>query len=330
MNNANWKKSFRKIPARIMQKLSRMSDHKVVVACVRKVPASVLADGTYAHLGMSIKRDTPCFLERVTPDPTSGRFSMRNVEGHEIVRKDLPMSTKTYSREAPNWGDWGNGSHEVYWNQDVYQRDFIPPKEADIGIRLLATEPDEDPVFLFRFSVEEVLNRRDTDFEAELFSNLNLLQENVGGADVFPADTDDREYLKTISVFWEILPPGERTENLAHILSKFRTPSTELRTRLLERYSLLEQLNPIAYISGTSGFQRYFGAQFADDLVVFENIEYGNALYVMFDDWEDLSKRSRLDLLRHQKRAHFERIVHRSGWQDAVTNAVRVHRRGGR
>ena len=131
-------------------------------------------------------------------------------------------------------------------------------------------------------------------------------------------------------MFWEILPPGQRTENLARILSKFRAPSKELKERVLERYMLLEKLNPIAYISGTSGFQRYFGAQFADDLVVFENLEYGNAIYVMFEDWEDLSKRSRLDLLRDGNGAHFERIVHRSGWEDAVKNVVSEHRRGGR
>ena len=325
MNKSNWKKSFRKIPARIELKLSRMSDDKVVAACVRKVPVSVLADGTYGHLGMSMNGDTPSFPERVTPEPTFGRFSLRNVEGQEIVRKDLPMITKTYSIEAPNWGDWGNGSHEVSWDRDVYQRGFIPPKEADISIRLLATESGEDPVFLFRFSIEEVLDRRDSNFETGLYGNLNLLQENVGGADVFGADADDKEYLKTISVFWEILPPGERTENLARILSKFRTPNKELKGKLLDRYTLLEKLSPIAYISGTSGFQRYFGAQFADDLVVFENLEYGNAIYVMFEDWEGLSKRSRLDLLRDQNGAHFERIVHRSRWKDAVKDIVNVH-----
>ena len=116
--------------------------------------------------------------------------------------------------------------------------------------------------------------------------------------------------------------PGERTENLARILSKFRAPSKELREKLQDRYTFLEKLKPVAYISGTSGFQRYFGAQFANDLVVFENLEYGNAIYVMFEDWERVSKRSRLDLLRDQDGAKFERVVHRFGWKDAVTEIV--------
>jgi len=91
------------------------------------------------------------------------------------------MVTKTFSAETPNWGDWSNGSHEISWDRDVYQRDFIPPKELEISIELLTTEPGESPVFVFRFRVEEVLNKKAADFEASLFSNLNLLQENRRG-----------------------------------------------------------------------------------------------------------------------------------------------------
>ena len=327
-NKFNWKKSFRKIPIRIERKLSRIPDDNLVVACVRRVPVSMVADGAYSHLGISMEEGVPIVPERIMPDPTFGRFSRWNVEGREVVRRDLPMVTKTYAIETPNWGDWGYGSHTVYWDRDVYRRDYVPPKAAEISIRLLATERNEDTLYLVRFAVEEVLSRCDSDFETQLLANLNLLQENVGGADVFSADADDREYLRTISVVWEILPPGQRDENLARILSKLRTHSNGLRARLLERYQLLEELSPIAYISGTSGFQRYFGAQFANDLVVFENLEYGNAIYVMFEDWEDLSKRSRLDLLRDQTGARFERLVHRPGWQDAVRRVVGTNRRG--
>jgi hypothetical protein len=237
-----------------------MSGDQIAVACVKKIPAAVLRAGTYGHLEMSMQGDVPVFSSRVMPQPMHGKCSQWNAQGREIVRKDLPMVTKTFSAETPNWGDWSNGSHEVYWDREVYQREVIPAKELEISIERLTTEPGNDPIFVFRFRVEEVLNKQAADFEQNLFDNLNLLQENTGASDVFPADADSVEYLKTISVFWEILPPGERTEILAPILSKFPAPSKELREKLLERYSFLEKLKPIAYISGTSGFQRYFGA----------------------------------------------------------------------
>lgn len=58
---------------------------------------------------------------------------------------------------------------------------------------------------------------------------------------------------------------------------------------------VLAQLNPQNYIAGTSGFARYFGEKLRDDLVAFENLHYGNALYVMYEDWVTLSHRSRTE-----------------------------------
>ena len=323
MSRPNWQKSFRRVPDAILARVSNFPGDEVMVSCVKKVSASELGSGTYGHLGMSIQGDHPVFPNRFMPDPSFGTYSLRNIQGQEIVRRDLPMVTKTFSAETPNWGDWSNGSHEISWDRDVYQRDFIPPKELEISIELLTTEPGESPIFVCRFRVEEVLNKKTADFEASLFSNLNLLQENTGAADVFAADADANAYLKSISVYWEILPPGERSEMLTHILAKFREPTKELREKLLDRYRVLEKLGPVAYISGTSGFQRYFGAQFADNLVVFENLEYGNAIYVMFDNWEELSKLSRIELLKNRPGFGFERIVHRAGWKDALKKLIK-------
>jgi hypothetical protein len=121
---------------------------------------------------------------------------------------------------------------------------------------------------------------------------------------------------------WEILPPGERDETIARILSGFKSPSAELRRKIAERYDLLTKLKPEAFISGTSGFRRYFGAKFSDSLVVFENLEYGNAIYAMFEDWETLSKSSRTELLTGSK-AGFTRIIHSHDWKRRLQELVK-------
>jgi hypothetical protein len=325
-NRPQWQKNFRKTPETIERKLKRLGSERIVVASAKNIRASELRAGLYSHLELGIDGDTPVIPERVVPAPMTGKYSLWNVEGREIVRRDLPMVTQTFVVETPNFGDWTYGSHEVYIPRDVYQRDFVAPKGLEISMHLLGTEAGEDSTFIIRFRVEHILSTASEDFQADLFAALNLLQENIGQVDVFTADADASEYLKTIRVYWEILPPGERTETITRILSKFREPSDELRSKLAERYALLERLKPIAYISGTSGFHRYFGAQFAENLVVFENLEYGNAIYAMFDNWEELSKLSRLELL-NSRRGDFERIVHRSGWETRLIELVRERRR---
>jgi hypothetical protein len=173
---------------------------------------------------------------------------------------------------------------------------------------------DEEPRHVFKFQVNAVLRPGSEGFDADLLYALNLLQENVGAVGIFTVDSTREDYLKTITVGWEILPPGERDDIIVKMLGRMRNPSDEAKERIAERYDVLASLKPTAYISGTSGFQRYFGAKFAENLVVFENLEYGNAIYVMFDDWEHVSQQSRLQLLKGDD-SKFVRIVHAKGWK---------------
>lgn len=55
-----------------------------------------------------------------------------------------------------------------------------------------------------------------------------------------------------------------------------------------------------------------------DDLVVFENIEYGNAIYILYDDWDEISKLSRIDLLSGRAGSNFDRIIHSGNWKEEV------------
>lgn len=56
---------------------------------------------------------------------------------------------------------------------------------------------------------------------------------------------------------------------------------------------------------------------------MFENLRYGNALYILYDDWHDISKRWRLDLLRDHD-AKFDRIPHTVDWQFKFIKIMKV------
>jgi hypothetical protein len=190
-------------------------------------------------------------------------------------------------------------------------------------MELLSTEAGADPQSVIKFQVADILNQSHPEFRELLFFDLNLLQENVGACDVFKADASLPEFLRTITVEWEILPPGDREGNLARILSG-RPPDETCRI-VTERYDTLAALRPVAFIHGRSGFRRYFGAKFAEDLVAFENIEHGNAAYVMFERWETLSQKTRLQLLAGPADG-FVRVIHRRGWQTELKAIILRHR----
>ncbi|MBO6950125.1 MAG: hypothetical protein JJ855_19295 [Rhodospirillales bacterium] len=153
-----WKQNLLKVPSAILGKIERANETTWVVAAVKKIPASDIETGTYEHLDIRFRDGVLDFPGRVLPHPKVGRWSKINVDGKEIVRKDLPMYPKTFAFEAPNWGDFSNGTHTVYNERMVYPRDLIPPKYVDIVIDLIdEQQTSAGTEFVFRFTVDEVL-----------------------------------------------------------------------------------------------------------------------------------------------------------------------------
>lgn len=320
-----WKRNLRQIPNHVLTKAKNFRTNDLIVACVKKIPESAITSGKYSHISLAITNGKLTYPNSFVPKKSMGKYSDWNVNGHEIIRHDLPKITKTYSWDSPNWGDWFLGSHEVSIDREVFKRTFIPPRLLEIQVALLGEELKDEKHFVIKFTVDEVLDTSARKFKDSLLYDLNLLQENVGAVDVFQSDAKLSDYLKTIYVHWEILPPGERDKTIRRIYAGFRTQSRELKTKLIARYDLLARLKPVAFIAGTSGFRRYFGAKFSDRLVVFENLEYGNAIYAMGDQWEKLSKMSRIDLLASDRKG-FVRIVHTTGWEPLLKKVIKQRR----
>lgn len=327
MTGPTWQKNFRSIPSAIEHKLNKIGEDDLRVACVKKIPESHIVDGIYEHLGLVIGSEGVQFPKEIIPSKNNGKYSTINIVGKENVRKDLPMITKTFTNESPNFGDWSKGSHTNYINREVYLREYISPKLQTISIELLERCNTGDKYYIFSFTVNEILNKKNSTFEYSLFHALNLLQENIGAVTIVPSDANMSDYLQTLNLNWEILPPGDSERNISRIVSGMHIKNIDVIKAIEERYSYLDKLKPIAFINGTSGFMRYFGAKFAEDLVVFENMNYGNAIYVMYENWEELSKRSRTELLSSDS-LKFDRVIHDNNWKKKLKALVEGRLKG--
>lgn len=317
-----WKQNFRKPPPSIEKALAAINTDFVVVAATKKVPTVAIDKGTYRHLGL--RRDGADIVagDPAVPKASVGRYSDRNVNGWEIVLKDEPMITKSYSWETPNFGDAATyGTHTHYQDREVYQRRFFEPRHLPIAVEILKQPDDGTGTALIKFSVECILDRNREDFADDLLFCLNLLQENTGVAGVYASNATREDFIGTIALDWEVFPPGTAAEVVKAFTSGHGMaikPSGELTSRI----KLFSSLKPKAFLRGSGSFGAYVGAQFADDLVVFENLNYGNALYVLYQNWADISKRSRLDLLKGTTK-DFDRFPHTDGWEDRFTEHMR-------
>ena len=95
----------------------------LVVGVVKRIQKNDIISGLYRHLQIITEKDNISYVENVLPYYRVGRHSNYNVNGRTIIRRDLPKVTKTYSADVPNFGDWNKGSHEMFWDRLVYQKE---------------------------------------------------------------------------------------------------------------------------------------------------------------------------------------------------------------
>ncbi len=268
------KRNIRVIPKNIHSKLRRLGN-TVVAGTSIAFTENQLKSGSIEHLGIYFDNGVNAYETSVIPDPLQGKYSLKNVFGEEIVRKDLPKETHYTEIESPNWGDSSNGTHTVRLPYEKYPRDIIPP--TLIAIEINHKQPS-DSHFIFNFRVTRILDKQSNKFDDELLFDLNLLQENLGKCGIENADKPISTYADTLIVSWEILPPGSKEETLARIF-RGKNITSDKKNVAENRYSFFISLEPKKIVTGNSTFSNYIGAMLEDDLVVFENIEYGNAIY---------------------------------------------------
>lgn len=305
-------------PARLSKavrcELDRIPGDRVVVAAVKTVSAADV--DAYADLGLRFEDGMIKSGDPVLPPPSLGLHARRNLDGWHDKRTDLPMERRTVSSWAPSWS---SGSYHLVSREiDAYPVERHPARLLTISLTVLEHLVD---AALIRFRVDQPLQRESAGFARDLLFNLRLLREAVGEAHVFDADLSDDEFARIQQVDRELLPAGSADRVLAHMARRRSVDPATLEVAR-ERLQILDRLGHDGFIVGTGRFARYFGAKFGDRLVVLENLEYGNALYLFEENREQLTQLSRTELIRRRD-ASVHRVPHLPGWQSAIRKLVR-------
>lgn len=318
-----WKRNYRKVPPNVLTALEEIEGDLIAIAATKTVARAEIERGQYAHVGLRAANGVITIDGPLLPTADAGKWSERNAHGWDRKRTDWPMVTKTYVFETPNFGDAATyGTHMHTWGREVYQHQVFEPQGMLIEPEVLQDSGGD--YVAIKFTLTPLLERTEPGFDLMLLWSLNVLQENTGVTGVFAADATRDDYIATIMLDWQIFPPGKTEEVIERLAQQPADPrnAPDFDKHVRDRVHLFERLNPTAYIRGQGGFGSYFGAQFADDLVVFENLKYAHAVYVLYEDWPTISQRSRLELLRDRD-AHFDRIIHSDDWKVRLTTLIR-------
>ncbi len=257
--------------------------------------------------------------ETVLPTPV-GHTSLFNAEGKNKINRDLPKET-LYRTAEWTWTEL-HGKDRVERTAFVdipyqrYPRIPIPPPSMEL---VLAT--DADGVRVVRTSI---IKNWKTSPDSVIHA-VNLMLELFGECLFYDAEMKRLIAAPVKRLTWNLLPPGRRPfaalkAKLAEVLADVKTGKLSFTEHRLETVNAYK---PDFAAVGNGGFRGYVVLGFVDrNLYVLESLLYGNATYVFEENWENLSKKTKAEIL--DKRLQKERLVHHKNWAVDVASLLKI------
>jgi len=164
-------------------------------------------------------------------------------------------------------------------------------------------------------SADAESNKHVINMMLELFGSCEIVLENL--AELSPAA--ERR------VNWAMLPPGEHPWDhiVSHVEKVFSKKSPTVASAVLLRQEIIRSFEPTSIYRGLAGFSDYIAYTFpSQQIVVLESVFYGNALYVLGDNWEAVSRLTKSEIINGG--LALERIIHSKGWVANLASALRA------
>lgn len=241
----------------------------------------------------------------------SGPATSFNAHGKEVVRRDLPMETRSQMINT-SWQDWHGQTHYGIQIRDyeAYPRDLIPPPEEFLtGMR-----KDGHIVAASR------IVSRDED-EADIVNILNVFLECFPSFEIVRPDLTEPAEIRKLN--WKILPKGQYPFDRARqaLEDYLQRLSEDDRATATERIRAITRHSPDFVAVGVGGFSDYVVFGFTGRRrYVLESPNTGNATYIFRDEWEEISRLTKREIL--QGNLQEDRLVHNTRWHRAVNDAI--------
>ena len=243
-----------------------------------------------------------------------GKISEFNSNGKVIIRKDLPKVSESRMgwRE---WKDWHGNPHSGIQirTTKIYPRELVlPPSEY------LTVLPS--PMGLLVCSRPLTLTQ---DSEEAIVHVINLYLELFGDLQIVDEKLENAAAIQVKRLNWKVLPPGpypfaRAKQELSEFINGL---APEVKPVIEDRIKAITHYNPDFIAVGIGGFKDYVVFGFSkNDTYVLESPSIGNATYIFKNDWQELSLRTKKEILDGS--LHEARIIHNHRWRVGIRDVI--------
>lgn len=238
----------------------------------------------------------------------------RNIQGRLIIHKDQLKEPHSYTILWTREQWCGRGMTETVTTPVTrtvmrYPRTLLPAE----GIEISLIEDERGARY---FATEMILHEN----SERWVTAANVMLEIFGQCQAVHSETLSSLVFATRRVNWKFLPQGKRS------WSEIRQPMEEVlqresriaqRERARDRLASFNAREPSQIVIGQGGFHGYVAFCFPDyGFSILESIYFGNATYVLGEDWETLSQLSKTEIISED--LALSRIIHDQFWEGAI------------
>lgn len=240
-----------------------------------------------------------------------GPVTKFNAEGRNDLLKDLPK--ETYYHDACI-KDWHGYYHYVDMPGKRYQRKHIDGPCQEVSLIAIGDK---------NYAISDYLPNT-LEGKALITHVVNLFLEIFGVCTIL-----DKKKCPMVSsaplkrANWQILPEGEIVwEHVNQYAGNIQDASELVGQLQKHRFMTIIKYKPDEVYYGNGGFHGYLVFVFKKkNMVLMENMIYGNATYVFRDNWAELSKLSKAEIIKQNLQE--KRLVHRGNWPYLIMNLLK-------
>ena len=271
-----------------------------------RVKVDELSQDKVINIGFSKKLEVG---EMVVPK-VIGPITYFNVYGKEIIKKNEKEDRDIY--RPYHIMDWHGQYHDgiAYEKRKCYKREFINPYEME----LIIVEQKE---------TKYVTNKEISKDANKLKFAMNLLLEIFGEFEIV-YNEEKINYGEIKRLNWNILPRGKYPwEKLYPYIKNNLDNMQETKAKVAKKnIEKITQYNPKFVAIGRSGFSGYIIYGFnKENKVILESMEINNATYVLNENWENISKLTKAEILKNN--LHEKRIIHTKRWNEEIETVIK-------
>ncbi len=245
-----------------------------------------------------------------------GSVSRFNANGKFELLRNEPKEAYSIDREM-EWLAYGKHpqSKLITFTYNRFQRKLIDAPAQELIVMI---DKDNNKIIsskLIKFTQEnKSLIKHKVNLFLELFGECQLVDKNLISRIKTPIN----------KLNWNLLPKGKMPwkELEKHLKDKMNFESNRNYKEIYARINYINSFEPDFLATGNGGFNDYVVLGFESrNIFILENRKPQNATYIFKNNWKDITKLSKGEILRESLQD--KRFIHNSNWKENIKQILK-------